>query len=162
MRRERGVAVAADGEEEGALGRHRRRRRTVLHRGQERARGGGIGPALEGERALPHRRQELLRRERMRRRLGDAETLEAGGREDERVNGALAPAAEPRVDVAAERRHGQVRPAREELRAAADADRKSTRLNSSHLVISYAVFCLKKKKTNKKPAMSPMATRSLT
>src|SRR2546426_8026332 len=34
-------------------------------------------------------------------------------------------------------------------RAANDAhrgDRKSTRLNSSHLVISYAVFCLKKKK----------------
>src|SRR2546426_9291130 len=27
-------------------------------------------------------------------------------------------------------------------------DRKSTRLNSSHLVISYAVFCLKKKKKN--------------
>src|SRR3712207_6891962 len=29
------------------------------------------------------------------------------------------------------------------------ADRKSTRLNSSHANISYAVFCLKKKKTNK-------------
>src|SRR2546426_2895578 len=29
---------------------------------------------------------------------------------------------------------------------AAQEDRKSTRLNSSHLVISYAVFCLKKKK----------------
>src|SRR2546426_5271521 len=28
----------------------------------------------------------------------------------------------------------------------ATGDRKSTRLNSSHLVISYAVFCLKKKK----------------
>src|SRR5256885_7985615 len=28
-------------------------------------------------------------------------------------------------------------------------DRKSTRLNSSHLVISYAVFCLKKKKNDK-------------
>src|SRR5688500_19484533 len=28
-----------------------------------------------------------------------------------------------------------------------ETDRKSTRLNSSHLVISYAVFCLKKKKT---------------
>src|SRR5256885_6198057 len=27
-------------------------------------------------------------------------------------------------------------------------DRKSTRLNSSHLVISYAVFCLKKKKND--------------
>src|SRR2546426_7993418 len=31
-------------------------------------------------------------------------------------------------------------------------DRKSTRLNSSHLVISYAVFCLKKKKN--KPSTS--------
>src|SRR6266446_7494600 len=30
----------------------------------------------------------------------------------------------------------------------ASLDRKSTRLNSSHLVISYAVFCLKKKKTS--------------
>src|SRR5256885_12308179 len=30
--------------------------------------------------------------------------------------------------------------------ACLDLDRKSTRLNSSHLVISYAVFCLKKKK----------------
>src|SRR2546426_2046738 len=36
------------------------------------------------------------------------------------------------------------------IRTALDAagDRKSTRLNSSHLVISYAVFCLKKKKTS--------------
>src|SRR5438034_3643901 len=31
-----------------------------------------------------------------------------------------------------------------------DPDRKSTRLNSSHTVISYAVFCLKKKKKKKK------------
>src|SRR5256885_8934527 len=31
------------------------------------------------------------------------------------------------------------------LFAPAQGDRKSTRLNSSHLVISYAVFCLKKK-----------------
>src|SRR5688500_20257545 len=31
-------------------------------------------------------------------------------------------------------------------RAPRNGDRKSTRLNSSHLVISYAVFCLKKKK----------------
>src|SRR2546426_11161664 len=38
-------------------------------------------------------------------------------------------------------------------------DRKSTRLNSSHLVISYAVFCLKKKKnthiTPSKASISP-------
>src|ERR1039457_7625218 len=35
------------------------------------------------------------------------------------------------------------------VRLAPDPDRKSTRLNSSHLVISYAVFCLKNKKKNK-------------
>src|SRR5256885_13217571 len=34
----------------------------------------------------------------------------------------------------------------EDLRRRLFTDRKSTRLNSSHLVISYAVFCLKKKK----------------
>src|SRR5437667_6371723 len=32
--------------------------------------------------------------------------------------------------------------------ATSSPDRKSTRLNSSHITISYAVFCLKKKKTS--------------
>src|SRR5437588_7048549 len=36
-------------------------------------------------------------------------------------------------------------------------DRKSTRLNSSHTVISYAVFCLKKKK-KKRPGEAATAT----
>src|SRR5689334_23919830 len=35
-------------------------------------------------------------------------------------------------------------------------DRKSTRLNSSHSSISYAVFCLKKKKTNKTQERYPL------
>src|SRR2546426_6318038 len=35
-------------------------------------------------------------------------------------------------------------------------DRKSTRLNSSHLVISYAVFCLKKKKNKDRYEMNVM------
>src|SRR5437899_10124632 len=34
-------------------------------------------------------------------------------------------------------------------------DRKSTRLNSSHLGISYAVFCLKKKRTQTEPCHRP-------
>src|SRR5690625_6255049 len=34
--------------------------------------------------------------------------------------------------------------------AVCDEDRKSTRLNSSHVAISYAVFCLKKKKRARK------------
>src|SRR5207253_6786698 len=36
------------------------------------------------------------------------------------------------------------------LRVIQDEDRKSTRLNSSHVAISYAVFCLKKKKKTDK------------
>src|SRR2546422_6700387 len=38
-------------------------------------------------------------------------------------------------------------------------DRKSTRLNSSHGYISYAVFCLKKKNVPKKPPCSPSTHR---
>src|SRR5437773_8650977 len=38
----------------------------------------------------------------------------------------------------------------DELLPAGPQDRKSTRLNSSHITISYAVFCLKKKKKKKK------------
>src|SRR2546430_6865980 len=44
---------------------------------------------------------------------------------------------QPRAPTYAARRRGAVRPVQ---------DRKSTRLNSSHSQISYAVFCLKKKK----------------
>src|SRR5256885_7844127 len=46
-------------------------------------------------------------------------------------------------------RNGQVKPGQTVLLEGVGGgftDRKSTRLNSSHLVISYAVFCLKKKK----------------
>src|SRR5258708_21304587 len=45
-----------------------------------------------------------------------------------------------RRDRQARRRGGAGRPEQ------TDEDRKSTRLNSSHQIISYAVFCLKKKK----------------
>src|SRR5437899_9631801 len=45
------------------------------------------------------------------------------------------------------RKRSQVSEAEIENFACGPTDRKSTRLNSSHLGISYAVFCLKKKKT---------------
>src|SRR5256885_11481060 len=41
-------------------------------------------------------------------------------------------------------------------------DRKSTRLNSSHLVISYAVFCLKKKKKRIMSTSSSIHTQQCT
>src|SRR5256885_4938885 len=47
-----------------------------------------------------------------------------------------------------QRDHGRGRRSRvpQQKRRRCGSDRKSTRLNSSHLVISYAVFCLKKKR----------------
>src|SRR5256885_2429047 len=42
--------------------------------------------------------------------------------------------------------HGGTEESSRQLGVPEHQDRKSTRLNSSHLVISYAVFCLKKKK----------------
>src|SRR5256886_6821973 len=49
-----------------------------------------------------------------------------------------------------ERGHGET-----ERRAASSRDRKSTRLNSSHSQISYAVFCLKKKKRRDEAVIRP-------
>src|SRR2546426_6826284 len=64
------------------------------------------------------------------------------GRPRETVQRGRGRAAEEEEREAAGRRG----PTGDEGRADRRGDRKSTRLNSSHLVISYAVFCLKKKK----------------
>src|SRR5258708_22144573 len=50
------------------------------------------------------------------------------------------------VAHALEAEHGVVDVERQHGQAVHAVDRKSTRLNSSHQIISYAVFCLKKKK----------------
>src|SRR3712207_8521738 len=49
-------------------------------------------------------------------------------------------------------------PSPEELRYRLELDRKSTRLNSSHANISYAVFCLKKKDQRDAPVHSVFIT----
>src|SRR5258708_24660082 len=46
-------------------------------------------------------------------------------------------------------------------RRGAYRDRKSTRLNSSHQIISYAVFCLKKKKESKQTELCRIPTTSM-
>src|SRR5258705_6626324 len=65
-----------------------------------------------------------------------------GGRSDRR---------RARHPVVAGHLHERVRQQQDD--ALAVEDRKSTRLNSSHLGISYAVFCLKKNKSTKKLAV---------
>src|SRR2546426_1355475 len=68
---------------------------------------------------------------------------------------------QPRAALVEIRQHARHVQNRDPLRDAHDQgdagvrglDRKSTRLNSSHLVISYAVFCLKKKKKKTKRSL---------
>src|SRR3712207_7765428 len=75
-------------------------------------------------------------------------------RSDHHPGGDVAPEHRPEqerelhVAHAHPRRVGERRDEEEERRAERAQDRKSTRLNSSHANISYAVFCLKKKNTN--------------
>src|SRR2546430_3716606 len=74
--------------------------------------------------------------------LNPGEVAEAPGREgvEGATHGGRWIAAGPEAD---EERHGR---AGEDEAGEDERDRKSTRLNSSHSQISYAVFCLKKKK----------------
>src|SRR5256885_5938044 len=62
---------------------------------------------------------------------------------------------------ASRHRHRQVRCRGRRAAPRAARDRKSTRLNSSHLVISYAVFCLKKKKHITYTVISPSTNSTL-
>src|SRR2546426_2437073 len=70
---------------------------------------------------------------------GEGRALRGGGRDRLSVR-----AAPPHGDEARDGR--AARDGRPSRASSPCGDRKSTRLNSSHLVISYAVFCLKKKK----------------
>src|SRR5690349_24815080 len=56
---------------------------------------------------------------------------------------------EPEANVEQRPDRGEDEPGQPVDDAAREEDRKSTRLNSSHVEISYAVFCLKKKKKKK-------------
>src|SRR5437868_12305764 len=69
----------------------------------------------------------------------------AGIRDAPAAPGRIGRGGDPRRAAEARDDEGEQRPEGK----AADIDRKSTRLNSSHVSISYAVFCLKKKKQTK-------------
>src|SRR5687768_17781309 len=77
--------------------------------------------------------------------------LGAGGAHTRRKPGAGAALPGARTSRRADERDGARRPGRVQVAPVVELrDRKSTRLNSSHGYISYAVFCLKKKKKNGK------------
>src|SRR5690349_22417936 len=77
------------------------------------------------------------------RRAGDFHDRAAGGRQRAELLGVHGTAVRAQAVRVRRLRSG---PAGAPRQLAATPDRKSTRLNSSHVEISYAVFCLKKKK----------------
>src|SRR5438034_10299914 len=119
------------------------------------------GPRRRHSAAQGHGTVRGSRERRPLRRCGNGRRRVARRERRERGDRVAAPArlvSERRLAGAAARRYrgGARRDRRRALhdrrggarRAARQRDRKSTRLNSSHTVISYAVFCLKKKKTH--------------
>src|SRR3712207_8306692 len=84
-----------------------------------------------------------LFRSEEQRRVGNASSLHAAGRASRRV----VEESRERIAQALGARPGEVVLTSGGTEADNTADRKSTRLNSSHANISYAVFCLKKKTT---------------
>src|SRR5207249_9708968 len=100
-------------------------------------------PEVQGEPShgalgdLPH--CELFHNRTLQRK---SRTNISGASVSGRAAGSRPSAASPAVTTAAERPVAAITTLRSCLRR----DRKSTRLNSSHVSISYAVFCLKKKK----------------
>src|SRR3712207_7463800 len=99
-----------------------------------------------------HRGAQVAERERLGENVGDGGVEAFGalalvgeaGHEDDREVWELTLGGERQRDPV-HHRHADV--GEEEIEGALLLDRKSTRLNSSHANISYAVFCLKKKKT---------------
>src|SRR5438477_7467702 len=89
-----------------------------------------------GNLARPGQRSNHVPCSSSRRRRGDA-----GGLRARAAHGRCASLADEA---------GEIRGAVSATTVSGSRDRKSTRLNSSHMSISYAVFCLKKKKQNNK------------
>src|SRR5207244_13042137 len=93
-------------------------------------------------RSFPTRRSSDLLFPRQRRAV-DFGTRSRSG---DSVEGELFELARPKEDPPSERRAagvGSTESTRTRIGMGAHGDRKSTRLNSSHQIISYAVFCLK-------------------
>src|SRR5256886_5225847 len=87
----------------------------------------------------------LFRSKAAARREAELHMREAELRGEKVVEGARSEEAKIRSEIQSLRR--MRRQLVEDLRSTLERDRKSTRLNSSHSQISYAVFCLKKKTT---------------
>src|SRR2546426_2410107 len=112
-------------------------------------RGGSFGGAIASRRFSQNTRYQGLHSTSMRERLACFAEGGNGWKNSFRLPKKPSPYGSPmNAPPLGSRRTFTGRSARKSLRLEkklAEIDRKSTRLNSSHLVISYAVFCLKKK-----------------
>ncbi len=110
MAADRRAAGAVEHGEKGALGGHRGRGIGVVDLGDQRARRGVVGAGLDADRALADRRQKFVDVEQCRRGGEQAEPLQAGDGEQRRVGFAGLDLAQPRLDIAAQRHDGEIRP----------------------------------------------------
>ena len=110
MAADRRAAGAVEHGEEGALGGHRGRGVGVVDLGDQSARRCVVGAGLDADRALADRRQKFIDVEQSRCGVKQAEPLQAGDGEQRRVGFAGLDLAQPRLDVAAQRHDGKVRP----------------------------------------------------
>src|SRR5207249_9738302 len=113
------------------------------------ARDGGAHPADPGHVSESRRRQAKAASHEDSR--GDEDAHRRGGGSPRQRGG---PACQGTCECRRERHRVSGRDRQDHEPRGDRRDRKSTRLNSSHVSISYAVFCLKKKKNNKKKEKS--------
>src|SRR6516162_8551751 len=111
-----GQAPGAERREEGPLRRHGRARERVVDRCYQRHGPRIVRARLDGEGALPGRREADGGRDRRPRGGRDRQAREAGGREDERVERPFVELPHARVDVAADEHEPEIGPGVEELR----------------------------------------------
>src|SRR5581483_5059403 len=125
--RDRHVARTAEPRIHRSLGRQARRHANRVQRREQRARRRIVVAALDADDALPDRRHELIDLEARADALAEAEPIEAGAGEQDRIELAFVELAQTRADVAAQLGDLQIGTARAQLRLATQARGADTR-----------------------------------
>jgi hypothetical protein len=115
------MAAATELRGERALGIESRERLGVVQRGQRRATARVVGAALDADHALANGRQRQLEVELLGHVVRDAEALQSGAGQQDRVEFAFVEPAQARVDVAAQQLEAQVGPCLPQLGLSARA-----------------------------------------
>src|SRR5258708_40328347 len=134
---------------------HIKRAEGLVHQQDTRA----DDPALRDGNPLAHAARELMREPVLE--AGEPDPRDEGARLCRGLARRHAAEVEPEPHIVEDRAPRQQRILLKQIGGVA-IDRKSTRLNSSHQIISYAVFCLKKKNSSVRAVSSSRSTGACT